>query len=152
MKEYEINDDTLAIIPDKKSNSLILEEGTEYKIEAKPLKIIDYSCKYFGSSYIGRREGSKQILQTAYKLPIMIEDTRNIVFFPTNSPEETECSWIALNKIEKIRPLNSRSSTNYTEIEFANGKILALPISYKSLENQILRASRLESVIRNRRS
>ena len=150
MKEYEINDATLAIIPDKKSNSLILEEGTEYKIEAKPLKIIDYSCKYFGSSYIGRREGSKQILQTAYKLPIMIEDTRNIVFFPTNSPEETECSWIALNKIEKIRPLSSRS--NYTEIEFANGKILALPISYKSLENQILRASRLESVIRNRRS
>ena len=150
MNQYEINDATLAIIPDKKANSLILEEGTEYKIEAKPLKIIDYSCKYFGSSYVGRREGSKQILQTAYKLPIMIEDTRNIVFFPTNSPEETECSWLALNKIEKIRPLSSRS--NYTEIEFANGKILALPISYKSLENQILRASRLESVIRNRRS
>lgn len=150
MNQYEINDATLAIIPDKKTNSLILEEGTEYKIEAKPLKIIDYSCKYFGSSYVGRREGSKQILQTAYKLPIMIEDTRNIVFFPTNSPEETECSWLALNKIEKIRPLSSRN--NYTEIEFANGKILALPISYKSLENQILRASRLESVIRNRRS
>lgn len=150
MNQYEINDATLAIIPDKKVNSLILEEGTEYKIEAKPLKIIDYSCKYFGSSYVGRREGSKQILQTAYKLPIMIEDTRNIVFFPTNSPEETECSWLALNKIEKIRPLSSRN--NYTEIEFANGKILALPISYKSLENQILRASRLESVIRNRRS
>ncbi len=150
MNQYEINDATLAIIPDKKANSLILEEGTEYKIEAKPLKIIDYSCKYFGSSYVGRREGSKQILQTAYKLPIMIEDTRNIVFFPTNSPEETECSWLALNKIEKIRPLSSRN--NYTEIEFANGKILALPISYKSLENQILRASRLESVIRNRRS
>ena len=150
MNQYEINDATLAIIPDKKANSLILEEGTEYKIEAKPLKIIDYSCKYFGSSYVGRREGSKQILQTAYKLPIMIEDTRNIVFFPTNSPEETECSWLALNKIEKIRPLSSRN--NYTEIEFANGKILARPISYKSLENQILRASRLESVIRNRRS
>ena len=150
MNQYEINDATLAIIPDKKANSLILEEGTEYKIEAKPLKIIDYSCKYFGSSYVGRREGSKQILQTAYKLPIMIEDTRNILFFPTNSPEETECSWLALNKIEKIRPLSSRN--NYTEIEFANGKILALPISYKSLENQILRASRLESVIRNRRS
>ena len=150
MNQYEINDATLAIIPDKKANSLILEEGTEYKIEAKPLKIIDYSCKYFGSSYVGRREGSKQILQTAYKLPIMIEDTRNIVFFPTNSPEETECSWLALNKIEKIRPLSSRN--NYTEIEFANGKILALPISYKSLENQILRASRFESVIRNRRS
>lgn len=150
MNQYEINDATLAIIPDKKANSLILEEGTEYKIEAKPLKIIDYSCKYFGSSYVGRREGSKQILQTAYKLPIMIEDTRNIVFFPTNSPEETECSWLALNKIEKIRPLSSRN--NYTEIEFANGKILALPISYKSLENQILRASHLESVIRNRRS
>ncbi len=150
MKQYEINDATLAIIPDKKSNSLILEEGTEYKIEAKPLKIIDYSCKYFGSSYVGRREGSKQILQTAYKLPIMVEDTRNIVFFPTNSPEETECSWLALNKIEKIRPLSSRN--NYTEVEFANGKVLALPISYKSLENQILRASRLESVIRNRRN
>lgn len=121
MNQYEINDATLAIIPDKKANSLILEEGTEYKIEAKPLKIIDYSCKYFGSSYVGRREGSKQILQTAYKLPIMIEDTRNIVFFPTNSPEETECSWLALNKIEKIRPLSSRNNYTKTNIKYKNG-------------------------------
>ena len=152
MKDYEINDSTLAILPLEGENfldSLVLEEEDEIDVERTPFEILSYSCSYFGSSYLGRREGSKNILNSAYKLPILIEDSKNLVFLPTNSPEEANCAWIALNKIKEIS--KATMDKNSCLIEFLNGKTMVANISYKSLENQILRASRLESVVRNRK-
>ena len=147
MKDYEINDETLAIIPDDIWNSIVVEDNCNYEVERKPLEIIDYSCKYFGSSYPGRKEGSKDILNSSYKLPILVEDTRNLVFFPTTSPIDNDCSWISLKNIKEYRRLNNLQ----TEVEFKNGKIITVDISYNSFNNQVMRASRLESITRNRR-
>ena len=147
MKDYEINDETLAIIPDDIWNSIVVEDNCNYEVERKPLDIIDYSCKYFGSSYPGRKEGSKDLLNSSYKLPILVEDTRNLVFFPTTSPIDNDCSWISLKNIKEYRRLNNLQ----TEVEFKNGKIITVDISYNSFNNQVMRASRLESITRNRR-
>ena len=46
MKDYEINDATLAIIPETRMTSVVVEADYKYNVEGKPLKIIDYSCKY----------------------------------------------------------------------------------------------------------
>ena len=147
MRDYEINDETLAIVPDDIWNSIVVEDNCNYEVERKPLEIIDYSCKYFGSSYPGRKEGSKDILNSSYKLPILVEDTRNLVFFPTTSPVDNDCSWISLKNIKEYRRLNNLQ----TEVEFKNGKIITVDISYNSFNNQVMRASRLESITRNRR-
>ena len=147
MKDYEINDETLAIVPDDIWNSIVVEDNCNYEVERKPLEIIDYSCKYFGSSYPGRKEGSKDILNSSYKLPILVEDTRNLVFFPTTSPVDNDCSWISLKNIKEYKRLNNLQ----TEVEFKNGKIITVDISYNSFNNQVMRASRLESITRNRR-
>ena len=73
---YEINEGTLAILPLEKE-SRVLEDRGEYKIPKKPFEIVDYSCKYFGSSYEGRKEGTKAILDINYKVPIIVENSRN---------------------------------------------------------------------------
>ena len=147
MKDYEINDETLAIIPDDIWNSIVVEDNCDYEVSGKPLEIVDYSCKYFGSSYPGRKEGSKDVLNSSYKLPIVVEDTRNLVFFPTTSPTDDDCSWISLKNIKEYRGIDDLN----TEVEFKNGKIITVGISYNSFNNQVLRASRLESILRNRR-
>ena len=142
MKDYEINDATMAILPTDTYHSLVLEENLQYEIDQNPLSILNYSCRYFGSSYLGRREGSKNILKSGYKLPIIVDDSRNLVFLPTSSPDEKSCIWIALNKIKSI----SKTDDGYsgTIVEFQTGKKITVDISYKSLENQILRASCIE--------
>lgn len=147
MKDYEINDETLAIIPDDIWNSIVVEDNCDYEVSGKPLEIVDYSCKYFGSSYPGRKEGSKDVLNSSYKLPIVVEDTRNLVFFPTTSPTDDDCSWISLKNIKEYRRIDDLN----TEVEFKNGKVITVGISYNSFNNQVLRASRLESILRNRR-
>ncbi len=149
-KTYEINDATLAILPESLNKSRIMEEDFEYEVNQNPLSLINYSCKYFGSTYEGRRDGAREILLSKYKLPIMIEDSQNLVFLPTESPENNDCIWLALNKIKKIDKVEA--SEPKTSIEFLNGQKLIVNISYKSLQNQILRASRLDSILRNRKN
>lgn len=149
MKEYEINDATIAILPEVEGKATVLEENYEYEVENKPLSILDYSCRYFGSSYPGRKEGAKTILNSRYKLPILVEESQNLIFFPTVSPEDDDCIWLSLQKIKNYKETDD--GLNQTMVEFKNGKKLRLNVSYKSFENQLLRASRLESVLRNRK-
>ena len=147
MKDYEINDETLAIMPEDVWSSMVLEDDYKYEVDKTPLEILDYSCKYFGSSYPGRKDGSKDILNSSYKLPILVEDTRNIIFFPTSSPLDDGCNWISLANIKDYRKVGK----NKTEIIFKNNKAITVDVSYYSFNNQVMRASRLESIIRNRK-
>ena len=56
---YEVNINTLAILSCGKEKSRIIEKERDFIINKSTTKIIDDSCKYFGSSYLGRVEGSK---------------------------------------------------------------------------------------------
>ncbi len=146
MKDYEINDDTLAIIPVDNKKTKVLEKDYEYVIEQNAYKVMDYSCQYFGSTYEGRKGGSKNILGTGYKVPILIREDNYIIFFPTESPLLDTCMWISLHNIERFE----RSDNNTTKIYFKDGKNIIIDVSFRSIENQILRSTRLESVLRNR--
>ncbi len=149
MKDYEINDATLAILPDDKGSSIVLEEDYKYEVDNKPINILDYSCKYFGSSYPGRKDGAKAILNSHYKLPILVEESQNLVFFPTISPDDANCVWISLNQVKSFD--ETKDGCNNTYIEFKNGESIVVDVSCRSFENQLLRASRLDSVLRNRK-
>lgn len=145
--EYEINEGTLAVVPLNSSKSKIYEDKKEYIIDNTPFEIIDYSCKYFGSSYEGRKDGTKSILHIEYKVPIVIESSNNLIFFPTSSPYSSDCCWISLKDIKSVKEIENKG----TEITFINGKKVIIPVSKRMIDNQILRASRLDLIIRNRK-
>ena len=138
MHNYEINKETLIIIPQEKDKSLIMEFDREYIINLSPIKIINESCLYFGSSYSGRLESTKKLFGYSKKAPIIIEESSNIIFFPLESPRLSSCIWISLNNIKEYYRKN-----NKTKVIFSCGKEENLPISYQSFENQVLRANRL---------
>ena len=143
---YEINKETLAILSCGKEKSRIIEKTKDFIINKNATKIIDDSCKYFGSSYLGRAEGSKNILNSSQKLPIIIEESNNIIFFPTTSPRLDKCSWISLNNINKYY-----KNIDKIVINFISGKNIKLDISYGIIDNQILRATRLEMLFKKRK-
>lgn len=146
INNYEINYETLAIIPIDYKKSKIIEKDNILIINKSTTEIVDDSCKYFGSSFIGRQEGTKNLIGVNYKTPIIIEESKEIIFFPTSSPRFDNCFWISLNNLENYTKID-----NKTIVNFKNGQVLELNISYGSLENQILRATRLESMLRKRK-
>lgn len=147
LNSYEINICTLALIPLKNNITKVIEEQEEYLVKKRTTEIIDDSCKYFGSSYNGRHAGTKNLIGVNYKSPIVIEESNEIIFFPTSSPRFNDCCWLSLKNIEKYL-----KEENSTKIIFKSGKEIDIKISYGSFKNQILRSTLLESVLRNRKN
>ena len=144
--KYEISKGTLAIVPEKDERSLVYEDDEKYIIEESPYKIMEESCKYFGSTYKGRKESSKAILGADYKVPIIIEDTNNLIVFPTAAPKSDDCVWISLKRVKRIEKYDVYS----TRIIFDTDRESIVPCSYRSIENQLSRASRLDVIMRKR--
>ena len=102
MNCYEINEDTYAVISTDVGKTRIIEKDYDVILDNDAYKIMDESCKYYGSSYMGRVEGAKKILDCSYKLPILVEESSVLIFFPIKSSLLDDCCWINLNSIKSI--------------------------------------------------
>lgn len=146
MNKYEINEKTVAIIPVDNKSTKVIEEDSSFLVNNSCMKIIEESCEFFGSSFIGRQKGTKSLIGINYKSPIIIEESKNIIYFPTTSPRLKECSWFSLNHIKSYE-----SKEGKTLIFFENGEKLVVNISYGSFDNQFLRAAKLETTLIKRK-
>ena len=146
--EYEINKGTLAIMPNENESSLVYEDEDRFLIEQSPFQIMEKSCRYFGSTYQGRKNSARFILGAEYKVPVIVEDTDNLIVFPTTSPKSDDCIWISLKRVKNFERIDNSN----TKVIFDNNKEIIVPVSYRTLENQISRASRLDFMMRKRKS
>lgn len=146
MKEYEINEKTMAIIPINYCQTLVKEYENEYVVEKNAYEIMENSCEYYGSTYKGRLTAAKKMLNSSYKLPIIIEESENIIFFPTKSSLLEDCCWINYNFIKKYEKYGNR-----VKITFKNNEEIEVDMSKLSLDNQISRSSMLELTYRKRK-
>lgn len=145
MGKYEINDKTLALCS-LGEKTKVYEENDEFIVETPATEIMEDSCAYFGSSFEGRQQGTKNLIGVRYKAPIIVEESKNIIFFPTSSPRSNKCSWLRFNQIDRYFYQN-----DHLIIEFKNKTTIALNTTYGVVDNQIMRATRLEFVLNNRK-
>lgn len=143
---YTINKKTLAIVPISEKSTKIYEKDNIIIVPKNSQKLIEENCEYYGSSYIGRKKGTVDLIGVTHKSPIVIEETNGIIFFPTCSPRLKTCSWISLNNVDKYT-----EDDKNTIISFQNDLKIKFPVSNKIINNQILRATRLESVMYRRK-
>lgn len=146
MLNNEINTNTCFIKKNDNKSCLISNGKEEIVINMSLKKYLNYNCEYYGSSFEGRKQSSKLLLGSKYKLPIIIEESREIVFFPTKSSKSDQCTWIALNNIKKYEENNYQ-----VKVTFKTGYTKDFDISIESFENQILRASKLELILKKRK-
>ena len=122
-----------------KNGSEIIEIGARYLSSCRPFDIVKKSCEYFGSSYNGRREGTKQLIGITHKAPIIVDPYTSIFLFPTASPTSPQCMWISHDYIASHKKIGPYS----TVVTFQNNESYELPISFYSFENQISRTAML---------
>ncbi len=145
MENYEINNETLLLIPINKNSTKVIEKENQFIINYPVIKIIDNSCEYFGSSYSGRLQGTKNMLGVTHKAPVIIEESREIVFFPTCSPRLDNCVWVSLNNLKDYKKFGSSTKLFFGTSEFV------INVSYGIIDNQVLRATRLSVILSNRK-
>ena len=148
MNNYEINTETLVILPYSKGKSKVYEYDGELIVDILPLDIIKSSCLFFGSSFEGRKEAIKEILSIDHKVPILVEDSKNIVFFPINSCINKNSIWISYQNLVKYTKLNELSTVLY----FHNNKKIIVDAKYNFIDNQVIRCIKLTALLNKRRN
>lgn len=138
MESYEINEDTLALIPKDDDITTVYEVDGRRIILNNTYKIMEESCEYYGSTFEGRKMGTKNITGLTHKVPIIVEESNGLVFFPTKSSNDKDCAWISLNHIDYYE-----KNKGYCFIYFKDGSKVKLKTSYTVINNQVLRASNL---------
>ncbi len=134
-------------MPINKKRSKVYENENAFVVEKNARKIIAENCEYYGSSYEGRKKGTMELIGITHKAPILIEDSENLIFFPTSSPRLNDCGWVSLNNLDSYTPYDDESI-----IRFHNNLTLQVHASNKIINNQVLRATRLESIIYKRKN
>lgn len=153
MKEiasYIISCETLLIVPvmqDKILKSKVFEYDEEFIVNMSPLDIVKDSCLFFGSSFEGRKEGTKTLIECEIKVPIIIEDSRNLIFFPTNSYKSSKNSWISYTNLLKYSKYGSAT----TLLNFKGNNDIKLGVKYNFIDNQIIRCIKLDAIINKRK-
>ncbi|MFS0644854.1 competence protein ComK [Siminovitchia sp. 179-K 8D1 HS] len=143
VEDYEINPYTMMIKPaannDPRFLSEIFEMNGRYLSSDSPFDIVRRSCEYFGSSFNGRRQGTKQLIGITHKAPIIVDPHTSIFLFPTASPTSPHCIWISHDYVAS----HERNGSDETIVTFQNNESHKLPVSFYSFENQLSRTAML---------
>ncbi|WP_366597669.1 competence protein ComK [Bacillus velezensis] len=149
LESYEVNRSTIAVLPeeiDGKMGSKVIEKDCILYVSMKPIHIIDRSCRYFGSSYAGRKAGTYEAIKISHKPPIMVDPSNHIFLFSTLSSARPQCGWISHVHVKDFQP----TAFDDTAVTFSNGKTMELEVSYHSFENQVYRTAYLRTTFQDR--
>lgn len=128
------------------NNTKVITSDDEAIINKSSKQIIDESCKFFGSSLLERIKMTSRLIRINAKSPIIIEESRNIIFFPLKSTRDKKNIWISFNNLEKYEKNDKK-----TELYFKCGKMISLEFSYYIIDNQVTRSLMLDYEINKRR-
>ena len=143
--KYEINEETVALIPVNSHTTRVIELSKDYIVPQSAFTIMEENCEYYGSTYNGRIKAAQKILNFSYKLPLLVEETEKIIFFPTKASASSDCCWINPNFVTKREKCGKN-----IKVQFQNGIVEKFNMSKLSFENQLMRANMLDSMLTKR--
>ena len=143
---YEIDSSTVMLIGISDEQTKVITTENEFIIDKSSKDIINHSCNYFGSSLTERIKATNRLIKITSKSPIIVEETRNIIFFPLKSTREKCNIWISFNNLDKYIKKDDQ-----TVFYFKSGKEIMLKFSYYIIDNQVTRCIMLDYEINKRR-
>ena len=143
---YEIDLSTVMLISLDDIKTKIITMDDEFVLDIDSKKIIDNSCKFFGSSLNDRVNMTKRLINIKSKSPIIIEESRDIIFFPLKSIRDKCNIWISFNNLEKFV-----KSGDKTIFYFKGNKQVEIDFSYYIIDNQVTRSLMLDYEVKKRR-
>ena len=143
---YEIDLSTVMLVGLDDIKTKIITMDNEFVLDIDSKKIIDNSCKFFGSSLNDRVNMTKRLINIKSKSPIIIEESRDIIFFPLKSIRDKCNIWISFNNLEKFV-----KSGDKTIFYFKGNKQVEIDFSYYIIDNQVTRSLMLDYEVKKRR-
>ncbi len=147
LNNYIVNLETLLLIPVDDNKTKVFEMEEEFLVKKNIMTIIKDSCLFFGSSFEGRKEGTKYLLNCGIKVPIIIEDSRSLILFPTLSFKNERNVWVVYNNLLDYK----KYDLDNTLFLFKNNNDIKVNVKYNIVDNQVVRCLKLDTIIRKRK-
>lgn len=148
--EYIMTSDTMALVPHLNQYgelwSFAMELNRTILIRKNPKTILNDSCKFFGSSYEGRVDGTKAIMNRGKMYPIAICVPLDMYMFPLVSPNNYTCVWLSYVHIRDI----DAYQIHHAKITFMNEQQLIVNKSKKLIESKKFRTGELRHQLKVR--
>ena len=146
MEDYIINSNVLCFTQDIDNDNeiLIVEKNRKFNITGDCFKFIKKSCLLYGRSYNLQRQLIIDLFNYNIKTPIIVCNSKKMIFFPTAAPSSKECIWISYNNIDRYI-----KEKDYTKIYFKGGKVLNISVPFNTIDNQITRCIKIEKFFWN---
>ena len=147
VNNYIINVETLLIVPYGREKSKIFENDRTFIINETTCNILKNSCLFFGSSIEGRREAVKHILEVDMKVPIIVENIRDIIFFPVSNCIKKNSTWISYQNLLKYTKFNEFS----TVLNFRDNVGVKVDVKCNLIDNQVVRCLKIDTILSKRK-
>ncbi|MEE3343499.1 MAG: competence protein ComK [Bacilli bacterium] len=147
LNNYIINLETLLLIPVDDKKTKVFEVDEEFIVKKSMMDIIKDSCLFFGSSFEGRKEGTKSLLKCGIKVPIIIDDSRDLILFPTLSYRNERNIWVVYNNLVDY----SKYDLNNTLFLFRNNNDIKVNVKFNIVDNQVFRCLKLDAIMKKRK-
>ena len=147
LNNYIVNLETLLLIPVDDNKTKVFEMEEEFLVKKNIMTIIKDSCLFFGSSFEGRKEGTKYLLNCGIKVPIIIEDSRSLILFPTLSFKNERNVWVVYNNLLDYK----KYDLDNTLFLFKNNNDIKVNVRFNIVDNQVVRCLKLDTIIRKRK-
>lgn len=148
MEMYEINADTLCLIEIDNYHTKVVEKNDEFLVNENIHKIVDESCRSFGSSLEGRLSGTLKLTNIRYKAPILLSEYLGMILLPTGSKRGSKCHYIAFNAIKFFDDLTEEERKEYITYKsfviLGENKKIYLEINKSVLKNQMNKCAMLK--------
>ncbi len=131
LDSYVINQTTMAVLSveeGKRVYSKVIERETSFYVELKPLQIIERSCRFFGSSYAGRKAGTYEVTGISHKPPIVIDSSNHLYFFQPIHPTVLSAAGSLTNTFIPSR--NHPSETRWSPLQMSKPSNLMSHINH----------------------
>lgn len=123
--------------------SVMVNENRLESYRCSNIRCLDMLCRKCGTTYLGSSASIKDHLHVYKKVPILVYESMDYIFFPTCSVRSKDCVWINYGEVKTYFEVNSK-----VKIIFMDESELILDISYYTFVKQMKRCKKYLHLIR----
>ncbi|MFB5660997.1 competence protein ComK [Alteribacillus sp. HJP-4] len=144
-ERYFVSEKTMAFVPvfEETAQTLVYELGGRVVFTSMtPREIMSYACMERGSTMQGRHDAVKKRLGFKQKWPVPVDRLEDIYAFPLQSIRNPQNIWLFYHHVRDVKV----HTKNSAYIFFMDGQQLKVPVSYYTVQQQLLRTAHCQSV------
>lgn len=113
----------------------VFSDGRTIQYDHSAEHMLDSWCMQNGSDMRGRIISFRHITGCRQKPAVLISERTQIIYFPTLSAKNPDCTWICFNEVFRFHSTRA----DQTMIQFASGIKVMIDVNYRIVRNQMNR-------------